>query len=95
MRFGRNLHQYQVPAWADAYISYKRLKVFVKAGQVSGKIRRPCQHLSFEGISTHDAYQSYTNILPSRPDVSITFLMTKKPLLSVTWRRARPAMEFR
>jgi hypothetical protein len=38
MRFGRKLHQYQVPAWADFYIHYDRLKGLVKDGKVTGGI---------------------------------------------------------
>ncbi|OXV07336.1 hypothetical protein Egran_04899, partial [Elaphomyces granulatus] len=34
MRFGRKLHQYQVPAWADFYIHYDRLKGLIKDGRM-------------------------------------------------------------
>lgn len=30
MRFGRDLHRQQVPAWADSYIDYARLKVKIR-----------------------------------------------------------------
>lgn len=36
MKFGRDLHRYRVPAWADSYVNYDRLKLLVRTGSEKG-----------------------------------------------------------
>lgn len=41
MKFGPDLHQHRVPAWADSYINYDRIKLLVRTGGEKGSFGCP------------------------------------------------------
>ena len=81
MRFGRKLHQYQVPAWANFYIHYDRLKGLVKDGQAAGGI--PLSGSDHSMTSLTKPNQNSIDLLLTMLSVSTHSLQKRLPLYKI------------